>query len=149
MIVDTLGNFKLLENDAKLLRAFEFIKNMPPNINDGRYDIDDEIFASVSSYTTIPLNDGKFESHKKYIDIQLLIQGSERIGWTNIDKLVPCTEYNLEKDIIFYKQPEEFFNFITLTPGLFMIFYPSDAHMPQIMFKESSDVKKVVIKIEV
>ena len=147
MIVDTLENYEFLVRDEKFKKAFEFIKNISPDIKDGKYEISEDIFAGVSTYDSIPLEAGKFESHKKYIDIQLILEGVEKVAWKNVNSLIPIGEYDADKDVIFYNKPELVNDFITLTPGLFMVFFPDDAHMPQIMFDTPTKIKKVVVKL--
>ena len=90
------------------------------------------------------------ESHIKYIDLQLLISGTERINYMNIDGLEPQTKYDPDKDIIFYKKPKAEAGSIYLNGRNFAIFFPQDAHAPQIStLAHQSNVKKVVIKIAV
>lgn len=68
----------------------------------GRYEIDaDNLFALVQKYDSIPKEQGKWECHRKYIDIQFIAEGTEQIGFRNIDKMKIITEYNPEKDVSF------------------------------------------------
>jgi biofilm protein TabA len=54
----------------------------------GRYDIHgDDLFASVSRYDTEPENERKFENHKKYIDLQIVLDGSEKLHWAPVETL--------------------------------------------------------------
>jgi len=149
MIVDLLDNHRKIKGFPEITEAFEFLRNLPPNVEDGRINISENIFVGISSYTTIPFEKGKLESHKKYIDIQVLLSGTEQIGWNHVSALTPSTEYNGEKDVVFYSTPSKFSNFTTLTPALFMIFFPDDGHMPQIMLNTPEQVRKAVFKIVV
>ena len=97
MITDTIQNaenyYKLGENFQK---GFEFLKNTDlKNLENGKYQIDGEnVFVSVQDYTTKPESEGKFEAHKKYADIQFIIKGEEKIGYTNIQNCTPSRFYN-------------------------------------------------------
>jgi biofilm protein TabA len=87
----------------------------------------------------------KFECHEKHIDIQVLIQGEEQIGWKpRVDCKAPRGEYNPEKDVLFYQDaPDMYFQ---LKPGQFVILFPEDVHAPMI---SKGNVKKLVIKVKV
>ena len=126
-------------------------------VENGKYPIlNDEVFAIVQDYHSKPLGEGKFEAHKKYIDIQYVVKGEELIGVGKIENFSEVTEYDSEKDIVFlHKKTGENVNFIDLKSNEFSILMPEDAHMPSISKplskpsdgKTSSYVKKVVIKI--
>lgn len=104
-----------------------------------------ELFAAFSSKQGKKVEAAKLEAHRKYIDIQFLIEGDEQIGWK---PLMECTDvdtpFNEEKDIMFYKDAPQ--TFVKLTPGSFCIFFPHDAHAPMV---SEGNVKKVVIKVAV
>ena len=136
MIKDNLKNaesyHKLGEGFKK---GFEFLKNTDmKNLENGKYQIEgDDIFVSVQDYTTKPQEQGKFEAHKKYADIQFIIKGEEKLGFGD--------EKN---DIIFLEGDGDFVN---AKEGDFVIFMPEDAHMPCIAQNEPSYVKKAVVKV--
>lgn len=147
MIADNIKNahlyYKLEKNYAE---ALGFLKNTDLKVlPDGKYPIKgDEVFAIIQTYTTKPESEGKLEAHRQYTDIQYIISGEEKLGYTNINKFSPTTEYDEEKDIIFGEGEPAF---IKAESGDFLIFAPQDAHMPCICTGEPSLVKKVVIKI--
>jgi biofilm protein TabA len=87
----------------------------------------------------------KFECHDKHIDIQVLIQGEEQIGWKpRADCTEPKGSYNPEKDVLFYQDsPDMYFQ---LKPGQFVILFPEDVHAPMI---SDGNIKKLVIKVRV
>jgi YhcH/YjgK/YiaL family protein len=149
MIIDSLENYIKYSSVFKINEVFEFLKNLSPTFENGKIEIDNDLFVDISNYHTIPADSGKLESHKKYIDIQILLHGYEKIGWSPVSHLSLNTEYDENRDIMFYNTPDNFINFMTLTPGLFMIFYPDDAHMPQIAVNSPAMVKKAVFKIKI
>lgn len=149
MIKDRLINAKLyyfLSDNIK--RGFLWLEKTDLNsIADGRYEIDGEnVYASVQTYET--KDDAKYESHRKYIDIQYMIKGEELIGVTDSENCTTCIEYDSEKDLEFYdiNTNEEFFE---LKSGQFMLFYPHDLHKPSIKKCQRKLVKKVVVKVAV
>lgn len=115
----------------------------------GKYEIlSNEVFAIVQDYFSKPIDEGQFESHKKYIDIQYIIQGEEQIGVWGIENFSQITNYDEEKDIVFLAQnrsgmPE----FVTMKEKEFLILYPNDAHKPSIAIKSPNYVKKTVVKV--
>ncbi len=116
-------------------------------IADGRYDIDgDSIFALVQRYVSKPRSEGRWEAHRKYIDLQLVVSGAEQIGYVSIDQLT-AEPYDDERDLTWLAGTAG--QWITVPAGHFMLLWPGDAHMPQIQVGSSMDVMKVVVKIAV
>lgn len=131
-----------------LKKGFEWLKNNDmQNIMDGKYVIDgDKLFANVQSYNT--KEDAPFEGHRKYIDIQYMIKGVEKIGVVDYKNCSTIENYNEEKDIEFLKINVEP-NYQTLEEGDFLVFFPQDAHQPALDFKEKLFVKKVIVKVAI
>jgi len=149
MIIDKLKNASLYYGTSeKIATALKFLENTDlSEFQNGKYNIeDDDIFVIVQDYQTKPLSEGKFEAHRKYIDIQYIIKGVEKMGYVNVHKLKPSTEYDEEKDIAFFEGSGDF---LTADKGTFIIFSPQDAHMPGIETKTSEYVKKAVVKIKI
>lgn len=114
---------------------------------DGKHEIDGErVYAVVRTYDTKPQKDCRWEAHKKYIDIQSLAEGSEWIGFAFLEGLKQTTGYDADKDIYYLKGDEQNGVFAEMKPGRFMIFWPQDAHMPEIS-KGGGAVRKVVVKV--
>ncbi len=148
MIIDTIKNRDLytvlspwIKASLDYLGTTDFSKLEP-----GRYDIDgDNAFALVQEYQTIPREQGKWECHRKYIDIQYISEGMEQIGFGDTNKMEPLSEYDPDHDLAFLKGEGEF---VTLTKGCFGIFFPSDAHQPKVAPGDlPGPVKKVVVKV--
>ena len=148
MIVDNLDT--LNEYNVVPPEVLDFIKNLTVSTPDGRYEITDKIYANIETYNRKSEVEALLESHRKYIDLQFLLFGEERVDYTNIDGLVPHSAYDCEKDIIFYKNPKTEIGSLYLNGRNFAIFFPQDAHAPQITtFALQNNVKKVVVKIAV
>ena len=103
------------------------------------------LFVSVDDYTTKDKSKTLYESHKKYIDIQYVIEGEELMGLTTLDKVKVTEPYNEENDIIFYEFDGG--EYIKATPKNFVVFFPEDVHRPVMKVNENSRVKKIVVKI--
>jgi YhcH/YjgK/YiaL family protein len=116
----------------------------------GRHDIDgDNVFAIVNEYTTKPAEECDPESHHDYADIQIMITGIERFGYVPLEATVPTTPYNEERDVALYSLPAEEISYIRLTPGQFIIFFPTDIHQPEVFHIQPQLVKKLVLKVRV
>ena len=150
MIADKLKNAALYYSvNSGLEKGFDFIRNFISNeVPDGRYDIDgDNVYALVQSYETVSEQEAKWETHRKYIDIQCVIRGREIIGYAHMDQLTPSTEYNEQKDIMFYQDGEG--TAVKLQDGCFAVFFPEDAHKPKCAWGDVQSIKKIVVKIKV
>lgn len=124
-----------------------FLKQLSAETPAGRYEIKDGIYANIDEYITKNHENCDLEAHKKYADIQLLLSGNERIDFTNIDMLEVKTPYDASRDVMFFNLPDKV-NTLYLKPGNFALFYPEDAHRPQMnSSKVACKVKKVVVKI--
>lgn len=136
-------------NESVFEKLNQFLESDLEQRKPGRYEIEgDSIFAFVSEYETKVLEDTIIESHQRYIDIQLLVSGEERLDCFTGSSLEVKTPYNKQDDAAFYYRPEQVPASVILTPGVFVLFYPADLHSPQIAVKKSMPVKKVVVKID-
>ncbi len=109
---------------------------------------ENKMFINVHQYNTKKISECRFEGHREMIDLQYVISGSEIIEWADKTMLLPDSVYDHEKDIQFYKESEALMlTKIHLKAGHFAIFFPDDAHRPQITDGYSFGVYKAVIKI--
>jgi YhcH/YjgK/YiaL family protein len=116
------------------------------NLEEKKYEIDgDKIYATLKTYECKSRDLCTWDAHLKYIDIHFIIEGSEYIGYANIDKL-DFQEYVEEKDKVVLRGEGEYIRF---EKDYFAIFFPQDAHMPIIKMSDSQQVKKVIIKIKI
>lgn len=111
----------------------------------GRHTIDgDNLFALVQDYQTKPRAGTPWEAHRRYFDIQHVVQGEELIGYAPIETLTTVEPYNEARDVTLFKgDAGEFFR---LPAGMFVIFAPQDAHMPGLALKQPAPARKLVIK---
>ena len=127
-------------------KAFAFLKEHDlTTMAAGRYAIDsNNVFAIITENPTKDFDSAKWESHRNYIDLHLVISGEEKIGVADIEKLAVTMPYDASKDLINYFGDG---NFYTAVPGTFFLFFPSDAHRPSITTNSNKPDKKIVIKI--
>lgn len=111
----------------------------------GRRDIaGEQIFALVQEYTSKRWDEGFWEAHRKYLDVQYVVAGVERMGYAPVQAL-RTVEENHEKDFL----KLEGGSFFLLPAGSFAILMPQDAHMPGMAVEQPQPVKKVVVKVQV
>ena len=150
MIIDLLSNAHLYYNQGPLFKkAFEYLAATDfSTIEKGKYELDGKnLFAIVNEYDTVHPDSEQMESHKKYIDIQYIVTGAERIGHDFLQQQTPSKAYDEEKDFMLFAEKSSFFSI--LQQGMFAIFFPHDLHLPNIMIDKAAYVKKVVIKVAV
>jgi len=107
----------------------------------------DEVWVNVHGYDTLPREQCRFESHRRYIDLQYCISGGETIDWWLVSGLVPDGEYSPDQDVVFYSPPPAATT-LWMSPGNFAIFHPSDAHRPKAQDGVNRSVFKLVLKID-
>jgi len=111
----------------------------------GRHPIDGEnVYASVTHNPSRDLDSTEWEAHRDYIDIQAVIAGEELIGVHPVASAVLTKPYDAKRDVANYKAEGTLH---TARPGTFFIFFPTDAHRPNITPGGNRPVKKIVIKL--
>jgi YhcH/YjgK/YiaL family protein len=147
MIIDRITNAHLYSSlSPAIQRAFEYLQQTDlVALANGKYEIDGEnMYISVQEYDTKPKEQGKWEAHRRYIDIQYMIRGTEQIGCAHLAGLAPMQAYDASRDVAFFSGEG---GFSTMQEGMFMVLFPEDAHMPCISVNELTQVKKAVVKV--
>ena len=148
-----------LSLDLESLKIPEYIKNaLDPikeidflSLKEGKYPLDDGNILIYSSYETRLSGENVLvEGHKKYIDVQLILEGSEAIGVLASDQIDDKSEYDEINDVWTAEIASEKLEFMELGQGDFLVLFPNDAHAPQLAVgKVPVLVKKGVIKVPV
>ena len=127
-------------------KAFAFLKEHDlSTMAPGRYTIDsNNVFAIITENPTKDFDSAKWESHRNYIYLHLVISGEEKIGAADMTKLTVTMPYDASKDIANYSGDGDFY---IAMPGTFFLFFPPDAHRPAITTNGNKPDKKIVIKI--
>jgi YhcH/YjgK/YiaL family protein len=150
MVYDRFENLSLyFPPETPLHQALVYARDVPRTVADGRTDIDGErLYASVATYETGPREERRFEAHRKYIDVQALLDGEEIID-VALDRDLPALEaYDEKRDVMFLEPPPQFAS-LAMRPGLFAVFYPHDIHRPGCLLGERCRVRKIVLKVAV
>ncbi|WP_179413439.1 YhcH/YjgK/YiaL family protein [Mucilaginibacter sp. E4BP6] len=129
-------------------KVFAFMKNQDlKNLAPGNYPIDDKnAYATITNNPSKTLETAKWESHQKYVDLQYVISGEEKIGVAPVSTATIIKPYNPAKDAANYTADGTYY---IATPSQFFLFFPPDAHRPNIKVDGYDTVKKLVIKIKV
>jgi biofilm protein TabA len=151
MIVDRIENVKLYsklsKNLATALKILQSKKLRKQAV--GRYEVKGtKLYYMVQNYVTKPTDGGEFEAHKKYIDVQCVLDGEESIPYANISDLKVSKRYKPKADVAFYRLSKDYTS-VNLSKGMFCVLFPEDAHLPCRILKKKSNVHKIVIKVPV
>jgi YhcH/YjgK/YiaL family protein len=147
MIADLLNNSDLYAHiDDRLAIAFRYLQTTDfSKLETGRYEVEGkEVYAMVSEYNTKNIEDAKWEAHQKYADVQFVVSGEEKMGYAPLSALEIKETYNSEKDIVILKGSGDY---VTVKPGMFVVFFPQDGHQPCVAVHGNAPVKKVVVKV--
>jgi len=129
------------------LRAFDYIRDTDLfNMAPGRYNIvGDDLIAIVEQVPGRTREMARLEAHRRYIDIQLVLDGIDEMGWKPLaDCYNPVSEHSEEKDIRFFHDAPA--SWIAVSPEHFCIFFPEDAHAPLV---SNGQIRKVIFKVAV
>lgn len=150
--IDDLASNKCFSNAChfdkiiKLIESTDFAKK-----DDGVYrDDSDDFYYIVSTYNTCAdIKEKPAEAHRKYIDLQYIIYGEEKIGYADLrNPKISLKEYNGENDIELFSKIENESYFI-LKNDMYAVFYPGDVHRPGLINKEMRGLRKAIFKIPV
>lgn len=146
MIIDNIRNramYYALGNDIRA--ALDYFASVSENdVKNTDIQIPDtDVVIKVRPLMTRPLEECSFEAHKKHIDIHYVVSGTERIGYSDINKLIE-TGYDEKGDMVTLDGSGDL---LTLEKGCFMIAFPDDAHMPCVCTESPAQLGKMIAKI--
>ena len=148
MIVSNLQNSRRIEALHPLFKTlFEYVKtNDLLHAELGRIEIQgDDLFINNVNPECVPSDKQVLEVHHDYIDVHILLEGVETIGWKAIEDVAhEVKPYEEEGDCALYSDVPS--TFVTLHPGQFMIVYPEDPHAPVI---GEGKIRKLIAKVRV
>jgi len=146
MIFDVIENACRYEGLNKgFTKAIQFL--LRPDLKElpaGRYEIDGErVYAMIAIEQGHRKEDEQLETHEKYIDIQMVLAGTDEMGWRPRSLCrQPSGEYDPASDIRFFADKPD--AWLPVRSGAFVIFFPEDAHLPMV---SSGIIHKVVVKV--
>lgn len=147
MVVDSMANLEFYSAlNSRFAKAFEALRKADlKNMEEGKYPIDgDNIFMLISERELKKPEDAAMEVHDKYIDVQVVLSGTESYGWKDRAQCTaPRGVMDTEKDCLFYDDKPT--TYVTLQGGQFAIFFPQDGHAPLV---GQGMVRKCIIKVK-
>jgi YhcH/YjgK/YiaL family protein len=145
-----LRDWKSAPGIQGLERAFEYLARTDLSaLPLGRADIEgDDVYVMLSEAETKPPAQVKFEAHRRYIDIQLVVRGQELIGVAPVASLATAEPYDAAKDIEFFADPPGSAA-VELRAGDFAVFTPGDGHRPSLHLDGPHVSRKAVVKVSV
>lgn len=102
----------------------------------------------VQEYKTKAADVARHEAHKKYVDIQWIVEGKERIDVAPVSVMEVEEPYSEETDVMFFREPQQATQ-VVLTAGGYVVLYPEDSHKPGMTVDDQVTVKKIVGKVRV
>jgi YhcH/YjgK/YiaL family protein len=149
--VDDIKSNKWLSGIEGIKKILDIIDNTDfSKLEDGTYNISDDLFYILATYnTTSNVEEKPAEAHKKYIDIQYMIYGEEKLGYADIKNPKMSQKlYDEKSDAEFFSRIEGE-GFIILKKGMYAVFFPQDVHRPGISIKETRGIRKAIFKLPV
>jgi len=133
-------------NTAWWDKAFAFLNDKKlDTLKPGKYTIaGTDVYATITEAPSKEFAQSAWESHRNYIDLQYVIRGKEKIGIAPLSSATVIKTYDQTKDIANYDARGKFY---IATPEVFFLFFPGDAHRPNIKVERYDTVKKLVVKI--
>lgn len=148
MIISNLQNSSRVESLHPLFKKlFDYVKTHDLlHTECGRIELDgDNLFINNSNPTCVTADHQVLEVHRDYIDVHILLEGQETVGWKALEDLTQETKaYEKEGDCALYADRPT--TYVTLQPGQFLIVYPEDPHAPII---GEGKIRKLIGKVKV
>jgi YhcH/YjgK/YiaL family protein len=146
MILDRVENGKrYLALNPHFTKAFAFLQSRDlRTLPLGRHEIDgDRVYATAMRGPGKPREASHLEAHRKYIDIQVVLSGTDEMGWKNKATCkIPHGDYTADKDVEFFADTPD--AWVEVGPGAFVVFFPEDTHAPMI---GQGELHKIVVKV--
>lgn len=148
MIVSNLQNSERIESIHPLFKQlFDYVKTHDLlHTECGRIELaGDDLFINNVNPTCVSASDQVLEVHRDYIDVHILLEGKERIGWKALEDVTDLKQaYQKEGDCALYSDTPT--SFVDLLPGQFLIVFPEDPHAPVI---GEGKIRKLIGKVKI
>lgn len=136
-------------SDVLYQHFIQFIETLDlSNLSLGRHELGDGIFAMVQQYSTKDVEGAMYEAHKKYVDVQWMLSGEERMDVSTLKSLVTTVDYTQVSDAQLFTHQKPDYTWLLYANDL-AVFFPEDAHCPGLTAKSTTQVQKVVFKVPV
>ncbi len=146
MVIDTLQHLELYQGlHSRIGLVIDFIEKAA-ELTTGRYDLGDGNYVLIHEGETRDGTNALFEVHDRYLDLQVVAKGAERVEWAERSMLTPNDPVDPVKDIGFYRGAGDGFDVMA---GMFYLVFPQDAHKPNCHTRivGSCDYRKYIFKL--
>lgn len=149
MIFDRIENLKLYAQIPYIKDIIQFIKEKDClSLSVGEIPIrGKDLFVRVVEYVTSPSVERRLEAHHIYADVQCVVSGVERMGFSTQKNLAVLTAYDKKEDIEFLETPKDK-NSVIVYPNEFVVFLPYEPHQPGCLYQKATTVKKLIFKVK-
>lgn len=113
-----------------------------------RVELNGGAFGLEQVYAPKARSDGFFESHRKYIDVQVIVAGEELMEVEDVSRLTVSQDYNPDRDFLKYADTATA-SVLKMQAGDIAVFFPEDGHMPSLRWRGDGLVRKTVVKVPV
>ncbi len=149
MILGRISDLSAQTGIAPALLAIikQVLALQPETLSTGRHEIDgDDIFINVMAFDTAEPASKRYEQHREYLDVQVLLSGQERIDFGPQGAAIAPDSYHEDDD---YQLCDTVIPCQTLhmQSGMFAIFFPGEPHKPGCISAATQTIRKVVIKV--
>jgi biofilm protein TabA len=129
-----------------LERAFALLRRGGwAELSPGRHEVDgDALYLVVVQQQGVGREAARLEAHRRYLDVQYSLSGTDSIGWSPVGACSVSAPYSPEQDVEFYSGPPV--TWVEVPPGYCAIFFPEDAHAPA---GGTGMLHKLVVKVAI
>jgi len=113
-----------------------------------RIELGAGVFALEQAYLSKPAGEGRWESHERHIDVQVVVAGRELMGVIDTRQLVLAEDLREARDLLFFAAHEGG-STLRVGTGELAVFFPADGHKPSLADGEPALVRKTVVKVPV
>lgn len=111
----------------------------------GRVEISDEVYCNHFTYATALISPASlFEAHERYLDLHVVLSGSEQVALAPVEDLDEV-EIRADEDSVMYRGTPE--HTLTLNQNRFLLVFPGEGHLPKLTAKAPTEIDKLVLKI--
>lgn len=147
MVYDSIKNIGNYRGQSLWLdKAIDFLETADLNsLPIGRTEISgDKVFFNVMEAEAKEEDEVNFEIHKKYMDIQIDIEGTENIAvGLDIEEVIEAYREEIDFGVVDCSE----YVICKMGKGRFIICMPEEAHKPGIATEENRYLKKCVFKV--
>lgn len=157
MIFDKIENLECYKGvHPRFDRALPFLLDLiSQNASLGRHnmpdpDVDAAVYGNMLSFEAQPVSDASvMESHRRYIDVQIVLEGAEQMFVPSNISPVVQTPYDEGTDVTFYPLlPKESLTRLCVPAGYFAIFFAGEVHAPSLSLTDQpTPIRKLVGKV--